>query len=103
MPARKPIPGAPTSEPWKPASWDPADVAAIQALVGGRATEDQQRRGMQWIIDAAGTYDLSFRDEAHGGARATDFAEGKRWVGTQIVKLAKIALGKLSKEPREQG
>lgn len=49
-----------------------------------------QQRALRWIIErAAGTYDQSFTPDS---PRLTDFAEGRRFVGLQIVKLLKINL-----------
>lgn len=85
-PARKPPPGA----SWKPAEWDVPDAGAVQALARGEASPEQQRRALDWIITAAGgTYDLSFNPDSD---RATAFAEGRRFVGLQIVKLIKLNL-----------
>lgn len=79
--------------PWLPAEWDKADAAAIQALAVGEATADQQKRALDWIIQqAAGTYETSFRPGGADGERETCFAEGRRFVGNQIVKLIKISL-----------
>ena len=89
--------------PWLPTEYDVADASAIQALVRGDATPDQQKRAIQWIVnDCSGYYDLSFRP-GEGGDRETAFAEGKRSVGAQIVKLTKLALSRLKGEPGEQG
>jgi len=75
--------------PWVPPSYDDDDIRAIRALAAGVASEGQQRRALEWIITkACGYYDLSFRPGVEG-ARDTDFAEGKRFVGAQIVKLTK--------------
>lgn len=94
--SRKPIPGAPSPEPWKPVEYELADVSAIQALMRGDANEDQQRRAFGFIVERiAGTYDMSFRPEQFGGSRATDFAEGKRHVGNTLVKLSKLNLAKM--------
>jgi hypothetical protein len=72
------------------------DAAAIQALARGEATPDQQRRGLDWIIlFAAATYDMSFRPDGLGGERATAFAEGRRFVGNEIVRLTKTKVSKL--------
>ena len=80
--------GAPA--PWLPASYEPADTGAIKALQAGNANEGQQQRALAWIINTlCGTYDLSFRP-GEGGERETAFAEGKRFVGLQIVKQLKI-------------
>ena len=80
---------------WRPADYEDADIYAIRALAAGNATEGQQKRALEWIIHkAAGTYDLSFRPGGAEGARETDFAEGRRFVGSQIVKLTKAVAGK---------
>lgn len=76
--------------PWMPAPYDDNDIRAIRALAAGNASEGQQRHALNWIINvASGYYDLSFRPGIDG-ARATDFAEGRRYVGAQVVKLTKI-------------
>jgi hypothetical protein len=97
------VPGAPSWEPWKPASWELPDAAAVQALQRGDATPDQQRHALKYIVNTlAGTYDGSFRP-GPDGERVTAFAEGKRFVGLQIVKLANLALGRFKDKPSEQG
>lgn len=74
--------------PYAPADYEPADVSAIQALQRGDASPDLQRRALAFIInDLARTYDLSYRPNSD---RDTAFAEGKRFVGLQIVKLLKL-------------
>lgn len=73
------------ARPHHPAPYDPADAYALKALQRGEANEGQQKRALAWIINqCAGTYDLSFRPE---NPHETSFAEGKRFVGLQIVKL----------------
>jgi hypothetical protein len=68
-----------------PPLYEAADIAAIQALQVGEATAYQQKRALDWIIrQAAVTYDLSFSPESD---RLTALAEGRRYVGLQIVKL----------------
>jgi hypothetical protein len=78
-----------------PPEYENADVAAIQALARGDASPEAQRRALDWIINAASaTYDQSFHPDS---ARLTDFAEGRRFVGNQVVKLTKLNLSKLQK------
>ena len=78
----------PKSAPWLPPEYELADTAAIQALSRGEANSQQQIRALKWIVfELSRTYDLSFRSESQ---RDTDFAEGKRFVGLQIVKHTKI-------------
>lgn len=102
MPQRKKAADAPQWEPWKPSGWDIPDAAAIQALQRGEATPDQQRRALTFIVNAlAGTYDGSFRPGPDGD-RVTAFAEGKRSVGLQIVKLANLSLSAFKTAPGEK-
>jgi hypothetical protein len=82
--------------PWLPAPYAIADAYAIKHLVDGTATPDEQKRALRWIVETlCATYDLSMRPDEAGGDRATVFAEGKRFVGLQIVKLIKIDPDKL--------
>ena len=70
-----------------PAKYELPDVAALQAVMAGEATPDQQQRAMTWIIyTACGTYDLDYRTEPRDHA----FASGRRFAGLQIVKMLKL-------------
>lgn len=92
-------------EPWKPAEYEQADGFALKALSAGEATPDQQRRALEWIIDYAGTYAMSYRPGGEDGRRDTDFAEGQRSVGLQIVKMITInpaILRRTTDAPTEQ-
>jgi hypothetical protein len=76
--------------PYLPADYEPADVGAIQALHRGDASPEQARRALRFIIEnLAGTYDLSYRPDSD---RDTAFAEGKRYVGLQLVKMTHLRL-----------
>ena len=76
--------------PWHPAPYDETITGALKALHAGSANVGQQQRALKWIIEAlCATYDLSYRPGA-GGERDTAFAEGKRFVGQQIVKQLKL-------------
>lgn len=71
-------------QPWHPAPYEEADTNAVKALAAGVANDGQQQRALKWIIETlCGTYDLSYRPISD---RDTTFAEGKRFVGMQIVK-----------------
>ncbi len=75
--------------------YDIPTAAAIQALIRGEAEPHQQRDAMNWLINqACGTYNTSFSEL---GDRETSFAEGRRFVGTQVVKLSKLSLNALRK------
>ena len=62
-----------------------SDVAyAIRGLNAGEATPFQQKLGVEWIINEVSRYyDISFRDNQ----KHQDFAEGKRYVGHQIIRV----------------
>ena len=68
-----------------PAPYDKDILMAIRACIAGKANEGQQQTAMDWIIQQASNYyDLSYRkNDSH----ATAFAEGRRFVGAQIVKM----------------
>lgn len=100
MPGKTPKQRNEEHAPWLPAPYDEADAFAVQALARGTANPEQQKRALTWIVEAcAGLYDLSFRPGDEEGRRNTDFAEGKRWVGQQVVKLTKVKIGQLRREP----
>lgn len=82
-------------QPWHPVLYRDADVAALKALAAGTATDVQQKRALDWIINSAGTYDLSFRADSE---RVTSFAEGKRFVGLQIVKMINLPVQLLKRK-----
>lgn len=86
----------PQNQPWIPPAWEPADASALQAMLRGEATPDQQRRALDWIITkACATYDMPYRPDS---ARDTDFSLGRMFVGQQIVKLTKININQLPKK-----
>ena len=81
------------------APYEKADAYAVRAITEGHANEGQQRRGMAWIINTlACTYDLSYRPEK---PLESAFAEGKRYVGMQIVKLANIRFARAQQEEEQ--
>ena len=86
----------------KETPFDVADAAAMQALVIGQASPEQQVRAIEWIVnEASGFNDISF----HAENNMTAFCEGKRFVASQIRKLVNISLSAITKstKPREQG
>ena len=86
-----------------PAEWSDADVYAIKALAAGNANEAQQRRALDWIIKAAArTYDVSYSPASD---RETSFAEGRRFVGLQVVKLVNMPAEfiKTGRKPNDGG
>lgn len=108
MPRKQPIPGTPPPEAWKPPKWEVPDAGALQALARGEADPHLQKRALDFIVmKLAGTYDMSYRP---GSDRDTCFAEGRRFVGLEIVKLLNLNLAAFRKgedgeppPPAEQG
>ncbi len=83
-----------------PVAYVKADVSALQAVRRGEANADQQVRAMEFILEAVCERNgMSFRP-GPDGARETDFAEGRRFVGNQIVKLVNLPLSKIKDEPK---
>ncbi len=75
-------------DPWRAKLFDMADVSAIKAVAGGTASPEQQQRAMQYILVVlCAVDDMSYRPGGDEGRRDTDFAEGQRFVGTQIRRM----------------
>lgn len=69
----------------QPAPFTPLIVGAAKALEQGTATDHQQKSLCEWLIkSAAGIATPSFRA---GDPYATAFAEGRRFVGIQMMML----------------
>lgn len=72
-----------------------ADAAAIRALEKGEATPDQQQRALRWIIEqAARTYQPTYFPD---NPRDSDFAQGRRHVGLQLVTILSLSQQQLEK------
>jgi hypothetical protein len=77
---KKPVPA-----PYIPLKPNKSEVLAWMALKAGTATPDQQQKALAMLINTVcETYGLSYRP---GDPDGTSFAEGKRFVGLQIVKM----------------
>lgn len=58
---------------------------ALKALAVGSASEGQQKRALNWILNVAcGIGDTTFYPDSQ---RDSDFASGKRFVGLEIAAL----------------
>lgn len=79
--------------------WDVTVAAAAQAVQRGDATAEQQRAFLKWLIHtAAGTYESTFHPDSDRGSA---FAEGRRFVGLQTVKLLAISTKAFSTRDKE--
>lgn len=84
-----------------PANYVKADVAAVQAMKRGEATADQQVRAMEFIVGTISDRNgMSYRPGGLEGDRDSAFAEGKRFVANQIVKLTNLPLSKIKDDPK---
>lgn len=82
MPALRKVPPA-----HLPPDYSAAICSAFIALSEGRATDQQQKDALRFIVEnVADYYGLSYRP---GDTHETAFAEGRRFVGAQIVKLTR--------------
>ncbi len=80
------------NSPLIPTPYEKKDVAAIQALLEGNASEAQQKHALSYIINnMCGTYDEPFRPDQ----RETDYALGKAHIGRDLVKLTKLNMGNM--------
>lgn len=81
------IPDAPP--PYIPYRWQDRIqfVQALKAMHKGDASPDQQKIVLDCMMELTGYYDLSYRPDSE---RDTAFAEGKRFVGAQLVKMVNL-------------
>lgn len=76
----------PIKAPHEPALLSTTVVYAIKALPDGKATPDQQSALLRWLLyEVTKYYDISYRPGGKKGQRASDFADGKRFVGWNIL------------------
>ena len=77
---------------------------AVRLLAAGEASAHHQKMVFDFVVnDLCDSYGMSYRPDDHS---ATDFAEGKRWVGMQLVRFMKTMSPNTSGENRaftEQG
>jgi hypothetical protein len=87
-------PSRPKSQPdrpWQMPRIDDADIFALQAIAGGIASNAQQQRAYEYVVRILCETDrMTFWPGGEDGRRATDFAEGKRWVGLQLRRIEKM-------------
>lgn len=77
---------------WNNVPFKIADVAALQALMRGDASPDQQKRALTWVIEkGAQTYEPEYKTDSRDHA----YCSGRRSVGLNIVFLLHADLSKL--------
>jgi hypothetical protein len=77
--------------PWQSPRLDDAVIFALQAVAKGIANDEQQRRAYEYVVRVLCETDrMTFWPGGDDGRRATDFAEGKRWVGLQLRRIEKL-------------
>jgi hypothetical protein len=83
-------------EPYLPYPWasNIPLVYALKAMSEGKASDEQQKMILRELMNLTGYYDLSYRPESD---RDTAFAEGKRFVGAQVVKMVNLSADVIEK------
>ncbi len=88
---KPPRPKFQPDRPWQMPRIEDADIFALQAVASGTANDAQQRRAYDYIVRTLCDTDrMTFWPGGEDGKRATDFAEGKRWVGLQLWRIEKM-------------
>src|SRR5215467_10261920 len=83
-PMRPLRPKSQPDRPWQMPRIDDADIFALQAVAKGTASDAQQQRAYEYVARTLCDTDRMTFWPGEDGRRATDFAEGKRWVGLQL-------------------
>jgi hypothetical protein len=76
--------------PWSAVDLAPHEVSAIKAISPG---------AFEALEKICGTDRMSFTAGGEDGRRATDFAEGRRWVGNTLRQIREM---KMPGPPKEQ-
>lgn len=97
VPERKVVPDRNRS--WDSAPFALADAMALKALEAGTADADQQQRALHWIVHAGARVNrMSFDPDS---PRGSDFAEGRRFLGLQILRLVTTPVEDLEREAKK--
>ena len=75
---------------WRP-DYTEAEVQGIRRLFEGTADARQQRLVFDYWLRACGKDDRSFRRGGPAAARDGDFAEGKKFMGENLIWMLKSA------------
>lgn len=81
---------------WKSAPFTLADAKALQALAQGIADEYQQKRALMWVVNNAAIINRStYQPGGVESERDSNFAQGRRFVGLQVMRLITTNLEEL--------
>jgi hypothetical protein len=81
--------------PHAPSPIDRSVAASIKALAKGEASPEQQMMALRWVVlECAGKDKDTFFPE---NARLSDFASGKRFVGSQIDSIIAMPMSVFDK------
>lgn len=76
-----------TPMPWEIPTFEDADIFALQAL----ANDPTHKRAWDFLREkVCGADTMSFWPGGEDGRRATDFAEGRRWVANIMKRLSNL-------------
>lgn len=78
----------PHKDPLERPDYTEAEIQALRAVQRGDADSRQQALFFDYLIRAAGTHDEVYRPS---DSHATAFAAGKRWVGTNLIWMLRVA------------
>jgi hypothetical protein len=88
---KTPRPKSQPDRPWQTPHIEDADIFALQAFAKGIANNAQQQRAYDYVVRVLCETDrMTFWPGGEDGKRATDFAEGKRWIGLQLRRIEKM-------------
>ena len=79
-PVKRPAPKQPVW-PWDPVLLEPFEVSAVKAVAA------QMPLAWAALEKITGADRMSFTEGGEDGRRATDFAEGRRWVGNTLRNI----------------
>lgn len=87
----------PLRRPWHPTPDDEFICTAVRALFNGNADETQQKRLVEWILlDLCELRKASYWPDS---PRDGDFAEGKKFVGRELVRIRDVLPESLREAP----
>lgn len=88
----------PENAPYLPSHVFQEVAYAIRGVNAGTADASQQALAVRWIVhEVTKAYDMSYRPES---ARDSDFAEGKRYVGNELIRVINMTNEAVARLPK---